>query len=318
MTAKHHLQSRTPRPSHHLKTQIEQGDPQGPTAAGHRILNENKTTEGAPVTAARTHPQGFDRSPVAKSSDFEICPHQRVVEHQQKTIPLPITQASDISSSARSTSKGGTAEESGLEPPVTSRVLKVLELPHIINNARLRHDLCFDEIIEFKPMSTHVHACERRREGKRYFDALRGELSFLRTTQGRTSLSEHRASPIRLIHMFRSIKETLKGLCPSTEWHAVDQQLDPELLMQQIDHGVLDLPRLSKWLSELLTRSCAPRRDPFVRGIAMTLSQASMEYDVDMLLKGIKDLFAALELMKLVRLITTFLAHVLMSALGRR
>ena len=317
MAAKKHLRSRTPRTSHHCEVQIKPRDPPESTAVGSTILIDDNTMEDASVPAPKNHSQELDRIQIAKSSNFEVCPRQSVEEHLQKTSPLPNTQALETSSSARSIGRCCTAEELGLEPPVTSRVLQVLELPHMINNARLRHNLCFEERIEFRPMPTHDHACERRREAQRYFDALRGELEFFHSSQNRKTLNEHGTSPRRLIHMFNSIKGTLKGLCPPTEWQSVDQQLDSELLMQQIDHGVLDLAKLGEWLCELLTRSCAPLRDQFVRGIARTLDQASMEYDADLLLKGIKDLFAALELMKLVRLLMTFLAPVLMSALGR-
>ena len=194
-----------------------------------------------------------------------------------------------------------TLDEPDLDPPVTKDTLQVLELPRIINDPKLRYDLCFDENIEFKPATNCPHGCEKYRKGQEYYQALRIELVTLLDQRSDVVLGDRNIQLTRIPRMFESIRETLEDLCPAAEMSAINEQLDPEWLMQQIQHGVLNFAKLGEWLCQLLMRSCAPLRDNFIKGIGNLLREASLTNSADCLLNGIKRIFGALELMKLVR-----------------
>ena len=189
------------------------------------------------------------------------------------------------------------SDDLDLDPPVTQETLKVLELSRMISDPRLRHDLCFDENIEFKPATECPHGCTQSRKGQHYYEALYFELATLLSSR---TQPVPREGLVRLPRMFESIRQMLRGLCPRIEWSAIDEQLDADLLMQQIQHSVLDLAKLGEWLCQLLIRSCAPLRDDFIKGIRSHLKEASMNNSAESLLNGIKRLFGAIELMRLV------------------
>lgn len=190
--------------------------------------------------------------------------------------------------------------EPDLDPPVTKDTLQVLELPWIINDPRLRYDLCFDENIEFKPATNCPYGCEMYKRAQEYYRALRVELVTLLGQRSDVALGGRNIQLTRIPRMFKSIRETLEDLCPAAERPAINEQLDADLLIQQIQHGVLDFAKLGEWLCQLLMRSCAPVRDDFIRGIGSLLKEASVTNSAGCLLNGIKRIFGALELMKLV------------------
>ncbi|KAI8360130.1 T-complex protein 11-domain-containing protein [Mortierella sp. GBAus27b] len=70
--------------------------------------------------------------------------------------------------------------------------------------------------------------------------------------------------------------------------------LDPDLLMQELDHGVLDVHALFRFLGDRLKGHCAPMRDALVE------SMVNIVVDFDEIVRGIRMCFEILEWMKLV------------------
>ena len=70
--------------------------------------------------------------------------------------------------------------------------------------------------------------------------------------------------------------------------------LDPELLLQELDHGVLDVHGLFRFLGDSLKGHCAPMRDSLVE------SMVTIVVDSDEIVRGIRMCFEILEWMKLV------------------
>lgn len=69
--------------------------------------------------------------------------------------------------------------------------------------------------------------------------------------------------------------------------------LDPDLLMQELDHGVLDVHALFRFLGDRLKGHCAPMRDALVE------SMVNIVVDFDEIVRGIRMCFEILEWMKL-------------------
>ncbi|KAF9104033.1 hypothetical protein BGX27_010268 [Mortierella sp. AM989] len=69
--------------------------------------------------------------------------------------------------------------------------------------------------------------------------------------------------------------------------------LDPELLLQELDHGVLDVHALFRFLGDSLKGHCAPMRDALVE------SMVNIVVDFDEIVRGIRMCFEILEWMKL-------------------
>lgn len=70
--------------------------------------------------------------------------------------------------------------------------------------------------------------------------------------------------------------------------------LDPDLLLQELDHGVLDVYALFRFLGDSLKGHCAPMRDALVE------SMVSIVVDSEEIVRGIRMCFEILEWMKLV------------------
>ena len=199
-------------------------------------------------------------------------------------------------------------EASG-DPPITEATLSELGLPRIIGDARLRHDINFDREVSFKAnMFGEVGRRKRASEAK-YWEALRielGDYTAHRPSNGSahcTSLHCQLGSellPRRLPTMFQTIQKILKTLVPPEEWPTVDERLDIDLLMQQLEKGVCDIVALSKWLSVLMLGSCSPLRDSLIESIVPTIHDGVDNDNVGEIVNGLRRLFHALEMMKLV------------------
>ena len=203
------------------------------------------------------------------------------------------------------------------EPPITQQSLSELDIPRIIQNASLRHDLNFEPEVSFRPNHHGPQGQKKLRDAGIYWEALSIELAIYFGRQKRnTSRQPHiqtssqwqpepaRTSerlPWRLPQMFKTLREVLKTLVPAADWSLVDQTLDVGLLIQQLDKGVCDLTGLSEWLGELLRRSCSPMRDDTVMYVIKLMQEASLAGNARELVCGINNLFGVLETMKLVR-----------------
>ncbi|KAF8934242.1 hypothetical protein BGZ58_005835 [Dissophora ornata] len=84
------------------------------------------------------------------------------------------------------------------------------------------------------------------------------------------------------------------GIPPATPERALlSSTLDPDLLIQELDHGVLDVHALFRFLGDSLKGHCAPMRDAFVE------SMVTIVVDSNEIVRGIRMCFEILEWMKL-------------------
>lgn len=199
--------------------------------------------------------------------------------------------------------------DSSRDPPITEETLSELGPPRIFHNARLRHDINFDREISFKAnMYGEVGRRKRTSEAK-YWEALKIELGDY-TAHRRSDESAHCTIshsqlgsgllPRRLPTMFQTIQKILKTLVPPNEQSLVDERLDIDLLMQQLEKGVCDIVALGKWLCVLMLGSCSPLRDSLIESIVPTIQEGVNNDNVGEIVDGLRRLFHALELMKLV------------------
>lgn len=204
------------------------------------------------------------------------------------------------------------------EPPITMTSLSELDLARIINDPQLRHDINFEREISFKPNVHGEHLQEKLEQASMYWEALIIEFAFYSQRQrhlkneaskesGRgtfarlpTDLATLRRAAVRLPHTFAAIREILKTLVPGSEWAAIDERLDVDLLIQELENGVCDVRGLADWLGQLLLRSCSPLRDFQVNDMVALIQKGVDEDDPRLLAFGMKDLFGILETMRLV------------------
>lgn len=203
------------------------------------------------------------------------------------------------------------------DPPITKASLSELELARIINDARLRHDLNFEREVSFRPNMCGDRGKRKKLDADAYWEALVIEFAIY-ITRRQSELSDALNSgslitspwlqrpsslqgvPLRLPRMFRAIQDILKTLVPASEWSIVDERLDIDLLLQQLEKVVCDIPTLIEWLGALLLCCCSPQRDPLVTDMVSKIRNGFEKDDPRLLVKGLRDLFGVLELMKLV------------------
>lgn len=80
----------------------------------------------------------------------------------------------------------------------------------------------------------------------------------------------------------------------NSERALLSSTLDPDLILQELDHGVLDVHALFRYLGDSLKGHCAPMRDTLVESMVHTV------VDLEEIVRGIRMCFEILEWMKLV------------------
>jgi len=201
-------------------------------------------------------------------------------------------------------------ERASLQPPITPESLAELDMPRIINNPKLRHDVNFDRELHFRPNLDGSRGRQKLKSADQYWQALEAELfmyGFASQQRQRAADGEGvaywervlQASQVRLRRVFEAVRDILKTLVPDFEQKAVVERLDVPLLMQEIQNGVCDLIDLSNWLARVLKAHCAPMRDELVDNMRQDIQQGAMEGSNELLVSGLRQLLAILEAMKL-------------------
>ena len=191
-------------------------------------------------------------------------------------------------------------------PPVTPETLRELDLQWIQNNINLRVDVHYDYDLHFMPISGQ-RGEEKRTEAQIFWRALEIEMRVHHHNclgpcakcswkpAGTTVFTFNQ----RLPAMFSNLEALLLILVPNNEHRRVSDALDVNLLMQQIEKGVLDVVRLSRWLSDLLTTHCAPIRDEWAYEMTSKISEGVQQNDMSSMVAGLEKLFSFCEAMKL-------------------
>lgn len=193
-------------------------------------------------------------------------------------------------------------------PPVTKESLEELDLVFIQSNIDLRIDINYDHDLQFTPIAG-MKGDRKREESKKYYQSLEAELRIRlqhqssaicpRCEEVLSSQPDKPAFTPRLYQLFENLKELLAILVPDRDQYQITQFLDISLLLQEMSHGLLDVVRLARWLSGLLTAHCAPMRDVSAHEMADQIRKGAEDGDLRALVAGIEKLFNFLEAMKL-------------------
>jgi hypothetical protein len=200
-------------------------------------------------------------------------------------------------------------ERANRNPPITPETLAELDMPRIINNPKLRHDVNFDRDLHFRQnMEGRDHQKTKAIEG--YWHAMAGELfmyGYAGIRRRQTTEPGHeeywsrvlKSSQRRLPRLFAVIRDILKSLVPDFEQRRITERLDVRLLMQEIMAGVCDLLDLSNWFSKVLKAHCAPMRDVEVDEMQVHIQRGAEKNDHYALRDGLRALLTILENMRL-------------------
>jgi hypothetical protein len=199
-------------------------------------------------------------------------------------------------------------EHADQRPPITPESLAELDMPRIINNPKLRHDVNFDRELHFRPNLDGSKGRQKILQADQYWKALEAELVMHRLVHIRKAQSPDneaywnrimKASLLRLPKIFAAIRDILKTLVPDYDQKSVLDRLDVDHIMQQIHNGVCDLIDLGNWLAKVLKNHCAPMRDPLVDAMQKDIRRGAAEGRHDKLVSGLRQLMNILEAMKL-------------------
>ncbi|KAI9785710.1 MAG: hypothetical protein M1839_008727 [Geoglossum umbratile] len=191
-------------------------------------------------------------------------------------------------------------------PPVTAKSLSELDIPQIVNNPKLRHDVGFDPNLHFRPNLDGEKGQRKKQQNDAYWVALCDELKRYSALDGHCGDDGHERfacdddwTPKKIPAVFEAIREILKTLVPERDHPSIDQNIDVPLIMQQLKRDVLDVYRLSVWMGQLLKGHCAPMRDVWVDKMVEKIERGTKDRCTGLLVDGLKSLFGILETMKL-------------------
>lgn len=195
-------------------------------------------------------------------------------------------------------------------PPITPDSLAELDMPRIINNPKLRHDVNFDRELHFRPNLDGSKGKQKIESAEMYWRALEGELVLCGHVHAQKMSANYgekeeywqgilTASLRRLPMVFKAIGDILKTLVPDYDQQAIGDRLDVALIMREISHGVCDLVDLANWLNKVLKSHCAPMRDELVDRMKRDIIRGATEQKPAKLVSGLRQLLNILEAMKL-------------------
>lgn len=265
------------------------------TTNGHS--NPSDGTDSGPVGAKSSANEH------GRQSSLERCMEDQTYvsgSHRDKVIGNPHPRSQRIFAGSTEQSHRSSLRERmpSLEPPVTKVTLSELDVTKIINNPKLRHDINFDPDLHFRPNLDGDKGKRKAQKGHEFWETMRRKLQEFLLNRDQFD-REHGNTEWCLPATLKAIRAILETLVPPQDCASIDESFNVDLLMQQFRKGVADMPKLAQWLSQLLKSHCAPMRDSWVDEMAQQLSDGDRNYDVGLLVTGIKSLLAVLEAMKL-------------------
>ena len=114
--------------------------------------------------------------------------------------------------------------------------------------------------------------------------------------------------PSRITALAVELRDTLIAILPVTQGavsemaathRAIRDHIDPELIAQEVAHGILDLASIARFLVPILKAHCAPMRDELVDYMVKAIEKGQEERNADTIVVGLRCCFSVLEVMKL-------------------
>lgn len=183
-------------------------------------------------------------------------------------------------------------------PPVTLSTLRELDLHEIYRNPKLRHDVVFDAQLHFRPNLDGSRGRRKREQADVYWKLVLHECEKLFVNVRNRQAGAARMA-LKLPILFMTMRDILLTLVPKSDRGEVEAALDPPLLMQQLEHGVLDFKKLAEWLAGVLKAHCAPMRDQWVEQMVTRVAHGVDNQKTSAFVDGLKMIFGILEAMKL-------------------
>ena len=186
-------------------------------------------------------------------------------------------------------------------PPSESQTLRELELSEFYRNPKLRHDVVFDSQLHFRPNNDGTRGLKKKVDSHGYWQLVLVECEvLLNASKKKGSATSPHERPMKIPILLSTMRDILLTLVPRADKEEVESSLDPDLLMQQLEHGILDLKRMSLWLARIFKAHCAPMRDQWVDLMVSQFARGVDKGDNRALMEGWKSIFGILEAMKLV------------------
>ena len=183
-------------------------------------------------------------------------------------------------------------------PPVNSQSLREIDLQEIFKNPQLRHDIIFDPQLQFRPNLDGERGKRKRVIAERYWDSIVNEFQdFALISNNNYDCLINSNSKLPLL--FHTMKDILISLLPIKDRPYVESILDPDLLIQQLNHKALDFEKLANWLAGVFKAHCAPMRDSWVDQMVQRIQAGAESKSPRRLVEGLRMIFAILEAMKL-------------------
>ncbi|XP_034540944.1 T-complex protein 11-like protein 1 [Notolabrus celidotus] len=167
--------------------------------------------------------------------------------------------------------------------PPTASLSSLMEVQNCVSNLSLAHEIVVNRDFRFNPRSPPTDSLEGRVTEivhQAFWDSLQEELN---------------SDPPNYSHavvLLQEVKTMLQSLLLPGHIRLrsqLDEVLDMDLIRQEVDHGALDLHRLSGYIVNSMASLCAPVRDPEVRALR------DLRHPVELL----REIFRVLGLMKI-------------------
>ncbi|KAJ8610325.1 hypothetical protein MRB53_038621 [Persea americana] len=97
----------------------------------------------------------------------------------------------------------------------------------------------------------------------------------------------------------RTMRDIIYSLMPQSDQQRALDIMDVELIMQQIQHNSMNLPKFFTDLAAMLKCHCAPMRDREMDNMALKFVEAAREVNTRMLADAFREVFHMLECMKI-------------------
>ena len=216
----------------------------------------------------------------------------------RRTSPKPLVRSRSLPATFRRRRR---THDNPNQPPVTPSTLRELDLSEIYRNPKLRHDVVFDAQLHFRPNLDGSRGKRKREQADMYWKFVLAECDmFFSNARNRPQAAAGLAGvALKLPTLFKTMKDILSTLVPKSDREEVEAALDHTLLMQQLEHGVLDFKNLSEWLARVLKAHCAPMRDVWVEKMVARVAHGVETQNTEALVDGLKMVFGILEAMKL-------------------
>lgn len=282
--------------------------PQADTDTAYRTSNarHHKRTRDNSVESSRSPSRG----PHLNTSQPTLAPDSEIPRSDMEVL-YDLYQLLDELSGLQDIDLVDSFQRASLQAPITHESLSELDIPRIINNPKLRHDVNFDKELHFRPNLDGSRGRHKVKAAEDYWKALIAELELYRAIGTRLITCETQqdleywtrmmsTSQKRMPGMFETIRDVLRTLVPERDQPSVAERLDVSMIMQQISKGLFNLMDLAQWLAKLLKAHCAPMRDDWIDQM-VTLTQCGVADGCQRrIVHGLKHLLGILEAMKLV------------------